>query len=128
MNALRLLAAGWMVVALTAGARAEKKEEKKDNAKLLLGTWEIEGAPDMVGASTVVEFGKEGKLKVTFRRRGGDEVREGTYTVDGDRLTVTARKDGDKEVKLLVTIKKISDTEMVTEDERGYTEEFKRKK
>jgi uncharacterized protein (TIGR03066 family) len=126
MNALRLLAAGAMVCALTVGARAEEK--KADNAKLLVGTWEVTKADkDTLPVGSVVELAKEGKLKVTHKVEGKEETREGTYTVEGDKFTVTV-KAGDNVSKHTITIKKISDTELVTTDEQGKSVEFKRKK
>src|SRR5262249_53117326 len=65
MNARRLIvaAAVAVAVALTAGGRAEDKE-KKNYAKLLVGTWEVTKSFDKgpaVGAT--VEFTKDGKVK-----------------------------------------------------------------
>ena len=130
MNALRLLVAGVMVVALTANVRAEKKEEKKaDNAKLLLGSWEATKADkDSLPVGAVVEFAKEGKMKVTVKGPDGKEMTiEGTYKVDGNKFMIEL-KFGDDIRKHTITIKKISDKELSTEDEKGKSVEFTRKK
>jgi uncharacterized protein (TIGR03066 family) len=128
MNALRLLVAGVMVVALTAGVRAEKKEEKKDNAKLLLGSWEAtKAAEGTLPVGAVVTFEKDGKFKTVGKVDGKEETHGGTYTVDGDKFTLTM-KQGDNVMKLTITIKKISDTELVTASDDGKVVEFKRKK
>ncbi len=125
MNVLRLLVAGVMVVGLTAGARAE---EKKDNAKLLLGSWEATKAdPGTLPVGAVVEFAKDGKMKVTPKKDSKDEVHEGTYKVDGAKIAITT-KMGDKEATFTITIKKISETEMVAANEESKVVEFKRKK
>jgi uncharacterized protein (TIGR03066 family) len=126
MNALRLMVAAAVAVALTAGVRAEDKEEKKDNAKLLVGTWEVTKSFDKgpaVGAT--VEFTKDGKVMVKTKVEDKDVDREGTYTVDGDKLTLVMK---DKESKTILSIKKISDTELVTENDDKKSVELKRKK
>ena len=125
MNVLRLLVAGVTVCALTANVRAEEK--KVDNAKLLVGSWEVTKAdPETLPPHTVVEFGKEGKMKVTTKKEGKDESHDGTYKVDGDKFTITM-KHGDKEMVMVITIKKISDTELVTANEAGKGVTFKKK-
>jgi uncharacterized protein (TIGR03066 family) len=124
MNALRLLVAGFVVVALTTGVRAEKK----DNAKQLMGSWEVTKAdPGTLPVGAVVEFGKDGKMKTVGKMDGKEISHDGTYKLDGDKFTIVM-KEGDKEHKMVITIKKISDTELVTANEEGKVVEFKRKK
>src|SRR5262245_47647479 len=97
MNALRLMVAAAVAIALTAGVRAEDKDEKKDNAKLLVGTWEVTKSFDKGPAvGTSVEFTKDGKVKVKTKVEDKDVQREGTYKVDGDTLTLLIKRD-DKE-------------------------------
>ena len=128
MNALRLLVAGFVVVGLTAGVRAEKKEEKKDNAKLLLGSWEAtKAAEGTLPVGAVVTFEKDGKFKTVVKEDGKEMAHGGTYKVDGDKFTLTM-KFGEEENKLTITIKKISDTELITSSQDGKVVEFKRKK
>ena len=126
MSVLRLLVAGAVACALAVGARADEK--KADNAKLLVGTWEVVKADQgTVEVGATVEFAKDGKMKVTHKNKEGkEETAEGTYTIDGQKLMVTI-KFGDKEAKHTVTLKKLTDTELVGEGEKG-TAEFKRKK
>jgi uncharacterized protein (TIGR03066 family) len=124
MNALRLLAAGVMVCLLVVGARAEKK----DSAKLLVGTWEVAKSYDKgppVGA--VVTFTADGKMKLTFNADGKEASYEGTYKFEGDKFNLTMKR-GDTEVKHTITIKKITDKDLVTENEEGKVLEFTRKK
>ena len=128
MNALRLLVGGVMVCALSANVRAEEKAEKKDNAKLLMGSWEaVKAAEGSLPVGSVVEFGKEGKMKVSHKVNDKDVTTEGTYKVDGDKFTIVI-KNGDNEAKMTITIKKISDKELVTANEEGKVVEFKKKK
>ena len=125
MNTMRLLMAGFVVVALTSNVRSE---EKKDNTKLLIGAWEVTKADEgALPVGSVIEFAKDGKVKVTAKRGDKESTVEGTYTVAGDKLTVTLKHD-DKEDKHAITIKKLTETEYVTENEKGKTATFKRKK
>src|SRR5438105_1659650 len=115
MNVLRLLVAGAVVCALTVAAGAEEK--KADNAKLLVGSWEVVKADKgTVDVGSIVEFTKDGKMKVTHKKDGKEEVGEGTYKIDGEKFSF-ALKIGDNDVKKTITIKKISETEMTTTDE-----------
>src|SRR5262245_18617556 len=128
MNALRLTVAAALAaaVALTAGVRAEDKEEKKDNAKLLVGTWEVTKSFDKgpaIGAT--VEFTRDGKVKVKAKVEDKDVQREGTYKVEGDKLTLAMK---DRDSKTILSIKKISDKELVTENDDKKSVELKRKK
>jgi uncharacterized protein (TIGR03066 family) len=126
MNVLRLLVAVAVACALTVGARADEK--KADNAKLLVGTWEVVKADKgTVPVGSTVEFTKDGKMIVIHKQDGKEEKGEGTYKLDGDKFSFEM-KMGDKVAKKTITIKKISETEMTTTDEDGKTVEFKRKK
>jgi uncharacterized protein (TIGR03066 family) len=128
MNTLRLLLAGVMAVTLTAGTQAEKKEEKKDTAKLLGGTWEVvKAAPGTLPVGSIMEFGKEGKLKLSVKAEGKEHQLDATYKVDGNKIALTVSL-GDEEKKQILTIKKISQSDLSFEDEDGKSAELKRKK
>ena len=125
MNALRLFAVGAVVCLLVAGARAE---EKQDAAKLIVGKWECTKAdPESLPVGAVVEFTKDGKMKVIVKMGDMEMTIEGTYKVEKDKFTF-ALKMGDQEHKDTITIKKISDKEMVTENPEGKKVELARKK
>ena len=127
MRSLQMLAVGLLVVGISSGLRAEEKKADTTVEKLL-GSWEVvkadEGAPPV---GSVVTFAKEGKMKITHKVEGKDETAEGTYTLKGEELSVTL-KHGDKEETHKVTIKKLTATEMVAENEKGKKAEFKKKK
>jgi uncharacterized protein (TIGR03066 family) len=127
MSTLRLLVAGVMLVALTTDTRAEKKEEKADNAKLLVGAWEVtkteKDAPLAVG--TTVEFGRDGKVKTTAKKDDKEVVKEGTYEFEKGKLIIKMAPNNPN----VLSIKKLTDTELViAHDEGGKVIEFKRKK
>ena len=126
MSVLRLLVAGAVACALAVGARADEK--KADNAKLLVGTWEVAKADQgTVPVGSTVEFTKDGKMKVTHKKDGKEETAEGNYKVEGEKFFFVVQA-GDTVFKKTVTIKKISETELSTVDEDGKAVEFKRTK
>jgi uncharacterized protein (TIGR03066 family) len=112
------------VCLLGAAARAD---EKKDNAKLIQGKWEVtaahEGGPPKGGT---VEFTKDGKMKVSGEHNGMKMEFGGTYKVDGNKLVLTF-KMGDDEQSVTITIDKLDETTCVTTSEHGKVE-LKRKK
>jgi uncharacterized protein (TIGR03066 family) len=94
------------------GVSADDKKPDPIDAKKLVGRWEAKG--DEVG---VVEFTKDGKVSITF----GDKeevVAEGTYKIDGDKLTSTL-KAGGMEIKVTRTVTKLTDAELTMKDDRG---------
>ncbi len=129
MNTLRLLVAGFVFVAITTGIRAEEKDDKPDNAKLIVGVWEVVKADkDTLMVGDVVEFAKGGKVKATVKMDGKDVTVEATYSVAGDKLIAVRKVEGE-EKKQTHTIKKLTATELTILDEKeNKTIEFKRKK
>jgi uncharacterized protein (TIGR03066 family) len=127
MNAMRLMATGLLVLGIVAGVRADDKKADTTKEKLL-GKWEVvkgdEGAPPV---GTVVEFIKDGKLKVIHKQGDKEVTLEGTYTLDDMKVSVVLKQE-DKEIKHTITIKKLTDTEFVAENEKGQKAEFKKKK
>jgi uncharacterized protein (TIGR03066 family) len=122
MKARQLLAAVCAVGLLAAFAAADEK--KTDNAKLLVGKWEVTKADaDTVGVGTVVEFSKDGKMKVT----GQDMTIEGTYKVNGDSFSISF-KMGDNEKSHDLNIKKLDEKSLTVTDKDGKTVELMRKK
>ena len=97
---------------------------QKIDVKKLVGKWSAED--EDAGTSMVVEFTKDGQLKVTAKEKKGKDVQlNGTYTVDGDKVAVTF-KAGDKEFKETLTIVKLTDDELVTKDSKGKKDTFER--
>src|SRR4029077_17435782 len=76
MNTLRLLAVGAIACLIGAGARAE---EKIDHAKLIVGKWEVSKADEgTVPPGSIIEFTKDGKLKLSGKKDAADVAFEGT--------------------------------------------------
>jgi uncharacterized protein (TIGR03066 family) len=116
MNMLRLALVGTLVLGLMAAARAdEEKGGKPDIQKKLVGKWEVvkfagkEGAPP---ARATVEFTKDGKIITTAENKGEKLHWEGTYKVEGKRLTITRRR-GNMEQTQKLEVVKVDDKELV---------------
>jgi uncharacterized protein (TIGR03066 family) len=120
MKILRLLVAGMMVFALTTSIKAETKDEKPDNAKLLLGIWKVATADRdaalALGDST--EFCQDGSNTTTRMKSGKEVVSQGTYLFEKDRLVITFKSEKGVPEKEL-TIKKITDMELVLANDEG---------
>src|SRR5262245_48400445 len=126
MRAIRLLAIAVVVGLL--GATAGADEKKAEFAKLIVGKWEVttntEGKGPPKGA--IIEFTKDGKLHITVENNGEKKTMDGTYKLDGDKMTAT-HKDGDKERTAEITINKIDNTTMAITGPENIMIEFTRK-
>jgi uncharacterized protein (TIGR03066 family) len=112
---MRAVLAGMAVAVLTtaAGGVAGARDEKID-AKLLVGKW----VPKDKEKDFTVEFTKDGKIN--FVAGGGKDLKiEGTYKLDGNKLSLKM-KFGDDEKNQTRTITKLTKTELVSrDDEKG---------
>jgi uncharacterized protein (TIGR03066 family) len=111
------------VLVLACAAAAQEKKDEKFDAKKLIGKWETGDKKSTV----VIEFAAEGKMTLTAGEPGKEIKAEGTYKLDGDKLDVSLKFMGEEQKEKL-TIKKLTDTELVTEDSKGKSETLKRKK
>ena len=121
---MRAMLFGMLAVLVCHPALAEdKKDEKIDTAKLV-GKWE---AKDKMESKVVLEFAKDGKALLTVTRNDMEFKGEGSYKLDGNKISLTM-KLGDQEQKSVRTITKLTDTDMVTTDEKGKERAFVRLK
>jgi len=128
MNALRL-AAGLLVLGLaTVVAAEEKKDDKKDDKKAsVVGSWTAAKADaGTIPEGSVVEFTKDGKFTMT-PKGAEDKKLEGTYKHEGDKLNLTMKRDGQERTQNL-TVKKLTDADLVLTGQDGKSVEFKVKK
>jgi uncharacterized protein (TIGR03066 family) len=130
MNTLRLALAGALVLGLMAAARAdEEKGGKPDIQKKLVGKWEVvkftgkKGGPP---AQALVEFTKDGKIITSVKEKGEKVLMEGTYKVEGKRLTVTMKRGNREETQQLKVVK-VDDKELVVSQEESGELSLKRK-
>jgi uncharacterized protein (TIGR03066 family) len=124
MNVIKVLGVAAVVCLLDTAVRAD---DKADNAKLIVGTWTVEKADEgTVGKGATVEFTADGKCKAVHKKGDEDFTVEGTYKVDGDKLTMNL-KIGDMEQKIDITIRKLTKTELHTENSEGKKVELMKK-
>jgi uncharacterized protein (TIGR03066 family) len=99
------------------------------NKDKILGTWELVKSEEKAGPppGTLVDFAKDGKLKITVKVEGNEMSMPGTYKVEGEKLTITTKDAQGKEKPETETITKMTDKEFVTKNEKGKTTEFKKK-
>ncbi|QJW96815.1 TIGR03066 family protein [Frigoriglobus tundricola] len=121
MNLRVLLAVLVLAFGLQAGAD-DKKVEKIDPDKLV-GKWERTEKKD---GSVVLEIMKDGKAKFTLTTGDGKALTaDGTYKVSGNKIEMTM-KLGDQEEKSNRSVTKLTDTELVTIDDKGTERSFVR--
>src|SRR5262249_34565000 len=110
----------------TAGATtspgAEPGKESTTQEKLL-GRWEATRGE--IPPGSILEFTRDGKLKITVKVEGKAMSDESTYVVQGETIKTTHRQ-GTREVTATLKIKTLTEKVLVTEDEQGKTDEFKK--
>ena len=125
MSTIRLLVIG--VLGLL-GIHIASADDKTDYATLLVGKWEVSKAdPGTVPEGTIIEFTKDGKVKLAGKKDDQESMFEGTYKVEKNTFVMTV-KVGDEEKKQSITITKISETEMSIKDDKDKVVEMKKKK
>jgi uncharacterized protein (TIGR03066 family) len=95
----------------------DKKDEKIDAAKIV-GKWK----PKDEKEQTTIEFSKDGTVTFTFKVKDKDMKVSQKYKVEGDKLILTEKVNG-KEVTIKASITKLTDTELVTKDEKEGSKE-----
>jgi uncharacterized protein (TIGR03066 family) len=120
----------WLLVAVpVAGAAPVPKSVPKSNAELLVGTWKL--TKSSVGenrTSLSVEFAKDGTLTIRQSPAGENTeptVYTGTYKVEADRIPYSVMTDSGEKSETL-TIKKLTDDELIVVDPDDIREEFQR--
>ena len=117
------------VAVLALACAATAAGQGKIDAKKLVGKWEPVPDKDKKDKlpGMLIEFTADGKVSMTVGGPGAEYKAEGTYKLEADKLAVKL-KVGDKEVTDTLTIKKLTDDELTTEDSKGKAENLKRKK
>ncbi len=121
MNLRVLLAVFVLAFGLHAGAD-DKRVEKIDPDKLV-GKWERKEKKD----GSVLEIMKDGKVQFTITRDGKAFTADGVYKIIGSQVEMTM-KLGDQEEKSIRTVTELTDTELVTIDDKGTERSFVRVK
>jgi uncharacterized protein (TIGR03066 family) len=120
MNARRIAGAVMVLLAVAVVGAAQT-----DNAKKLLGKWELVKGEGPKGA--IIEFTDDGKMKLEAKLGDKAIKADGTYKLQGNSIA-TKISFGGKTQSETSTIKKLTDTELIVEDEKGKVEEYRRLK
>jgi len=107
-------------------------EEPKDKpaAEKLIGTWKLvkeAGQPVPPGLSLSVEFLKDEKLKLTIKFEKETKSIDGTWKLDGKKLTTVMKEEG-KEKTETVEISKLDEKELIFKNEKGSEVVLEKKK
>ena len=125
---MRALIGTGVVLAIAGGlvAADDKKEEKEkiDGAKLV-GKWEPKEPKK--GEEFVLEFAKDGKMVVSGTLDGKPQTLEGSYKLDGAKLSFELKALGET-IKETIVVLKLSDEELEARDKDGKVEVLTRAK
>lgn len=106
------VATAMLAMLLGGPAGAQDGKDAKIDAKLLVGKW---ASKEKGEKALAVEFFKTGRVTFT----GGPWFTiGGTYKLDGNKLTLTMRLEGD-ETTTVRTVDALTKTELVTTDQNG---------
>jgi uncharacterized protein (TIGR03066 family) len=122
---MRALSAAVLGVVLVLGASSARAQD--DNAKKIVGVWEVTKSAGDLPVGTTVEFTKDSKLVVVIKADSAEINLDGTYKIDKDKLTVKVKIDN-KDVEEVATIKKLTDDALEIEDKDKKVDVFKKKK
>jgi uncharacterized protein (TIGR03066 family) len=104
------------------GLRADAPKET-DFKEKLVGKWESVGDDP-----AVIEFTRDGKVRITFNEDGKKVESGGTYTVGGDAIRLELRLHDGARTSERIKIKELTDKMLLTEDGKsGQVHEFRRK-
>jgi uncharacterized protein (TIGR03066 family) len=121
MRMVRYALASLMLVGATALVAAAPPSEK------LVGKWEaVKGT---MPAGSILELTKDNKFTLTLKQDGKELFKiEGTFEADGEKSFTVKGKVGNEEKTQKLTIKELAAEKLVTEDEKGKSDEFKKLK
>ncbi|MBA4063700.1 MAG: hypothetical protein C0501_08305 [Isosphaera sp.] len=120
---MKTLSAAALAVLVAAAAGTAAPED----AKKLVGVWELTKSGGDLPVGATVEFTKDGKLNVAVKADGQEMKFDGTYTLKDDKLTVKL-KVGDTSIEETATVKKLTDDALEIEDKDKKIDVFKKKK
>jgi uncharacterized protein (TIGR03066 family) len=122
---MKAVVAGFLGLAMVAFAATAQAQD--DNAKKIVGVWELAKAGGDLPAGSTIEFTKDLKLKAVVKVEGMEVKLDGTYKVEKEKLTVKI-KVGEQDIEETATIKKLTDDALEIEDKDKKLDVFKKKK
>lgn len=116
-----------LVALLASPAPAAPIPKERAEAERIVGTWKMTlGAQGQTDTNLELDFYPGGKMVIRqVSANGALSVYEGTYRVSGTDLPYDV-KQGSAVKKETLTIKKLTDTELIVVDPDGLKEEFVR--
>ena len=96
-----------------------------DTAKKIIGLWEITKGDAPPGAT--IEFTKDGKLSLRAKVNNMDLKVDGTYEVKDESIVSKLTFNGQTKSETH-KITKLTDKQLIVQDEQGKSEEYKRVK
>ncbi|HQR06979.1 MAG TPA: hypothetical protein PLN21_09165 [Gemmatales bacterium] len=114
-----------LLVSVLLLAPSTSRVDDKIDGKLLIGKWTPEKPPEGVD-KVVIEYTKDNKMLVEIEVQGQKQNFEGTYKLDGDKLSFKIDIGGqerDEKRKIL----KLTENEMTTKDEEKNEERTMKK-
>ena len=116
MRSLPILVVACLSLALVSrGSSTAPLPVRKEKASIV-GTWEVSKGEPLGG---IVEFSKDGKLKMTMKLGDTSLSMDGSYSVEGEILKVSMKGPDGKERTETIKITKLTDKELVTEEKKG---------
>jgi uncharacterized protein (TIGR03066 family) len=123
---MRAITASLFVLCVSAASAAPIPKERAD-AEKIVGTWRMTlGSQGQTDTNLELDFYQSGKMVIRqVLINGRQSVYEGSYRVRGNELPYDV-KQGTAVKKETLTIKKLTDTELIVVDPDGLKEEFVR--
>jgi len=107
------------------GQAGDKKDDKTPDTTKLIGVWEVVKSDEYPLLSSA-EFKKK-RLIRTYFLKGATTEMAFTYTLEGNKLTTTIDTGGKVTIKTM-TIQTLTDKSLILVDDKGKTEELRRRK
>jgi uncharacterized protein (TIGR03066 family) len=126
---MRILAAGILLLCLSASASTAPIPKERLEAEKIVGTWKMTlGAQGQSDVNLEIEFLQGGRMTIRQVFPGGQASEYvGSYRVIGNELPYEVKR-GSVTKKETLTIKKLTATELIVVDPDGLKEEFARVK
>ena len=124
MKAVSFSALAVVMVAFAGAGRAQD-----DNAKKIVGTWEVTKTSGDLAVGTLLEFTntKEKKINAIIKDPMGDVKLQGTYSIEKDKLTLKMSINNET-IEETLTIKRLTEETLEVEDKDKKVDVFKKKK
>ncbi len=110
------LAAAFLTAAAGGPAVGRDAKDAKVDGKLLVGKWTSD--EEKKKDKMFIEFTKDGKLAVSVDFGGKELKIDGTYKLDGNKLSVKMSFMGEEKSEVM-TVNSLTKNKLVTTDEKG---------